>query len=58
MTFNAYKFRVGQSVKVNLRGDSHHGKVGRISAQHHGRNVVEFPNSDKRDFLDHELKSA
>ncbi len=58
MTFNAYKYRIGQSVKVNLRGDSHHGKVGRIKQQHHGRNVVEFPNEDKRDFLDSELKKA
>lgn len=59
MTFsNTYKYRIGQMVKVNLRGDSHHGKVGRITQQHHGRNVVEFPNTDRRDFLDSELKRA
>jgi hypothetical protein len=58
MTFDAYKYKVGQTVKVKLPGDSHHGKIGRIAQQHHGRNVVEFPNKDKRDFLDSELKRA
>jgi len=58
VTFNAYKYRVGQSVRINYRGDSHHGKTGRIVQQHHGRNVVEFPNHDRRDFLDSELKNA
>lgn len=53
-----YKFRIGQTVKVDVKGDSHNGKVGRVKAQHHARNVIEFPNGDERDFLDYELKRS
>lgn len=53
-----YKYKIGQSVKVDVPGDDYHGKTGRVHQQHHARNVVEFPNGDKADYLDEELKKA
>jgi hypothetical protein len=53
-----YKFRVGQTVKVKLAGDEYYGKIGRVLQQHHARNVIEFPNGDKHDYLDSELRNA
>lgn len=53
-----YKYHIGQQVKVDLRSDRYHGKTGRVVQQHHGRNVLEFPNGDRADFLDDELKKA
>lgn len=53
-----YKFSVGQSVKVKVKHDPYYDKVARIVEQHHGRNVLEFPNGDRADYIDAELQSA
>lgn len=53
-----YKYKVGQSVKVDVPGDEYNTRTGRIVQQHHGRNVVEFPNTDRADYVDSELKKA
>lgn len=55
---HVYKFRIGQTVKVKLRDDEYHGKTGRVVQQHHARNVIEFPNGDRQDYLDTELKNG
>lgn len=53
-----YKYKVGQLVVVKLAGDLYENRIGRIHQQHHGRNVIEFPNGDKADYLDSELKAT
>lgn len=55
---HTYRYKIGQSVKVKLKGDEYFGKIGRVKQQHHARNVIEFPNGDKQDYLDEELKNV
>lgn len=53
-----YKFRIGQTVRVDVKGDEYHGKTGKIVQQYHARNAIKFPTGEKHDYLDHELKNT